>query len=1003
MANMALPDLFNEINEDLGYALKPMESKDNVVGRENELIDLSIIMRRRETQVALLLAPAGTGKTALVGSWKNKKEASRDYVEVFQLEIGLLGGGDILKRRMSTLLPKMKQYKDKLQEVKPNADVVLFIDEIHKVISTFGESTKIGGDLLKESLARAEEYVKVITATTPEEYNSYIAQDKPLARRFKTVRIQEVTPKVTLMILKNWLKTHSEPGEDLTSRVSESILKSIIIANRDYREGYYEPAKSIDVLTSLIARSDELGRNIDYSLLAEVFKKEYTIDLEFNVDPKKVMDTIKRRVLGQPLAIEMIQSTVEEIAFGLYEGAKRPRSTMIFPGTTGSGKSIDNNELVPIYTKEGKLDYKRHGDLKVGDYVYNRLGKPVRITGVYPQGKKRAYRVTFRNGASVVCNDEHLWTYKHSSGNGSKHWKTTELKNLIDKGISRVDKTGRTIHKFKIPTNEAVESKPLDYQTHPYLVGVFIGHGCLRETSLALSSDDKFVDNKVRDLLRSPQCIYSKTAYTVFFRLPENSGKDSALLNYQTQDVFGHLSEIYKKKTHKKSIPSIYKKGSVKQRWTLIQGLFDTEGSINQKGTRYNVEYHTTSSQLAKDVKEVLASLGFMSTIASFQRESREGIQHREYVVRVKAQNKDKHLFFSTPKKKDVAFEAQNVVKEREKKFDAIGIERVEDLGTESEMQCIMVDDHEHLYCVTKDFIVTHNTEMAKALCEGITGDEKNLVVLSMTDYSDDNSEVRFRQVLGEAVGNNMSAVVLLDELEKASRAVRNVLLPVLDEGTVEYHREGADGRNVLQHVSLKNTIIIATSNAGAEALSVMNRYNEDEYTGEEATDEMIQKSRDISKTVTEALGAHGMSPEFIARFDNMVPFLTLHRKTLIRIARKQLEDMLHMLYTKKHIRVTLPPDKDWSKSGTKIVSDAISMYIVIERMSDETDAGKNGAREIRKVIKSEILSRIIRAYFEYPNVKEFELHTNGQTRFEVTDSASKEGLIRVRPKEEAV
>lgn len=1005
MANMALPDLFNEINKDLGYALKPMESKDNVVGRENELIDLSIIMRRRETQVALLLAPAGTGKTALVGSWKNKKEASRDYVEVFQLEIGLLGGGDILKRRMSTLLPKMKQYKDKLQEVKPNADVVLFIDEIHKVISTFGESTKIGGDLLKESLARAEEYVKVITATTPEEYNSYIAQDKPLARRFKTVRIQEVTPKVTLMILKNWLKTHSEPGEDLTSRVSESILKSIIIANRDYREGYYEPAKSIDVLTSLIARSDELGRNIDYSLLAEVFKKEYTIDLEFNVDPKKVMDTIKGRVLGQPLAIEMIQSTVEEIAFGLYEGAKRPRSTMIFPGTTGSGKSVDNNELVPIYTKEGKLDYKRHGDLKIGDYVYNRLGKPVRITGVYPQGKKRAYRVTFRNGASVVCNDEHLWTYKHSSGNGSQHWKTTELKNLVDKGISRVDKRGRTIHKFKVPTNEAIESEPINYQTHPYLVGAFIGNGSLMNDTLVLSSNDKFVDNKIGKILESPELLYNKHSYDVIFRLPKNKrhGLNHNRMNYHVKDIFEHLPEIYQKKSHEKSIPSIYKQGSIEQRWDLIQGLFDTDGSISKSGTRYRLRYDTTSPQLAEDIKEVLASLGFMSTITSHQRDTREGIQHCEYTVIVKSGNKDKYLFFSTPKKKDVAFEAQNLVKKREKQFDAIGIERVEDLGTESEMQCIMVDDLEHLYCVTKDFIVTHNTEMAKALCEGITGDEKNLVVLSMTDYSDDNSEVRFRQVLGEAVGNNMSAVVLLDELEKASRAVRNVLLPVLDEGTVEYHREGADGRNVLQHVSLKNTIIIATSNAGAEALSVMNRYNEDEYTGEEATDEMIQKSRDISKTVTEALGAHGMSPEFIARFDNMVPFLTLHRKTLIRIARKQLEDMLHMLYTKKHIRVTLPPDKDWSKSGTKIVSDAISMYIVIERMSDETDAGKNGAREIRKVIKSEILSRIIRAYFEYPNVKEFELHTNGQTRFEVTDSASKEGLIRVRPKEEAV
>ena len=80
MANVALPDLFNEINEGLGYALKPMDSKDNVVGRDKELTDLSIIMRRRETQVALLLAPAGTGKTALVGSWKNKKEASDDYI-----------------------------------------------------------------------------------------------------------------------------------------------------------------------------------------------------------------------------------------------------------------------------------------------------------------------------------------------------------------------------------------------------------------------------------------------------------------------------------------------------------------------------------------------------------------------------------------------------------------------------------------------------------------------------------------------------------------------------------------------------------------------------------------------------------------------------------------------------------------------------------------------------------------------------------------------------------
>lgn len=1008
MANVELPELFEEINKGLGYALKPMDSKDNVVGRDKDLSDLSIIMRRRETQVALLLAHAGIGKTALAGSWMNKQEKQGKYLEMYELKIGMLGGdgeNNSLKRRMNTLLSDMKRYKDELIKVRPDAELVLFIDEVHTVISVFGEATKIGGDLLKDSLARAEEFVKVITATTPDEYNSYIAQDKPLARRFKTIRLQEVEPKVTFQILKSWLVRYAKPGEDLSSRVSDSLLKSIIIANRTYREGFYEPAKSIDVLASLIATSDETGEPIDYHMLARVFKTQYTIDLDFNVDPQKVLDNVKRRVLGQPLAIEMVQSTIEEIAFGLYEGAKRPRSTMIFPGTTGVGKSINNNELVPIYTKDGKLDYKRHGDLKVGDYVYNRLGKPVKITGVYPQGLQREYRVTFRNGASVICNDEHLWTYKHGGGNGGKHWKTTELKNLIDKGISRVDKTGRTVHKFKVPTNEAIESKPIEYQTHPYLVGAFVGNGSLMNDALILSSNDKFVDNKIGEILDSPELFYDKHSYDVVFRLPEYKRQKlhRNRINYHAKDLFGHLPEIYQKKSHEKSIPSIYKRGSIEQRWELIQGLFDTDGSISCSKGRYNIRYSTTSSKLVEDIQEVLASLGFMTSIISHQRDTRDGVQNREYNISVKAQNKDKHLFFSTPRKKDVALEAQNLVKKREKKFDAIGIESVEDLGTESEMQCIMVDDPEHLYCVTKDFIVTHNTELAKALCEGITGDENNLVVLSMTDYSDDNSEVRFRQFLGEAVSENMSAVILLDELEKASKAVRNVLLPVLDEGLVEYHREGADGRMVLQQVSLKNTIIIATTNAGADTLNTMNRYNENEFTGEKATDYMIQKSRDITKTVTEALRAEGMSPEFISRFDNMVPFLTLHKKTLIRIARKQLEEMLHTVYAKKHIRVTLPPDKDWSKSGTQIVSDAISMYIVIERMSDETDAGKNGAREIRKIIKSEILSRIIRAYFEHPNVKEFELDTNGKTRFEVTDSGSKEGLIRVNPVSEAI
>ena len=86
----------------------------------------------------------------------------------------------------------MKDYKDALKEKVPDAELVLFIDEVHTVVSVFGENSKIGGDLLKESLARAVKFVKVIAALTNDEYESYITQDKPLARRLKNVTINEV-------------------------------------------------------------------------------------------------------------------------------------------------------------------------------------------------------------------------------------------------------------------------------------------------------------------------------------------------------------------------------------------------------------------------------------------------------------------------------------------------------------------------------------------------------------------------------------------------------------------------------------------------------------------------------------------------------------------------------------------------------------------------------------------------------------------------------------------
>ena len=143
------------------------------------------------------------------------------------------------------------------------------------VVSIFGHGSKIGGDLLKDSLARAEEFVDIITATTPDEFNSYIRQDKPLARRFKPLHLNEVSPTLTFKILRSWLKRYSTKDNDISEMVSNDMLKDIIYYNKLYREGFHEPAKSIDVLDSLIATAEELDKPVSKKLLNHVLRYNY--------------------------------------------------------------------------------------------------------------------------------------------------------------------------------------------------------------------------------------------------------------------------------------------------------------------------------------------------------------------------------------------------------------------------------------------------------------------------------------------------------------------------------------------------------------------------------------------------------------------------------------------------------------------------------------------------------------------------------------------------------
>lgn len=791
MTNEArLKQVFDDTNEKLGGALRPLKSNSKVIGRDKELKELNYIMNRRDTPVALLLAPAGAGKTALVGAMINQREQFfHKHVEVFELKIGLMAseGQQVLMTRMNTLLDNLKLYQDEMQKIHPNGEVILFIDEVHTIVTIFGVGTKIGGDLLKDSLARAEEFIKVIAATTNDEFDRYIASDKPLARRFKPISLQEVDRNVTFDILRGWLKSKSVKGEDLNTIVDDETLKYIITNNAAYRPDQHEPAKSIDTLATIHSMHIVDGDPIDKKLVEKAFRTQYDVRLDFSVDAERVFNHIASRVKGQPLALWNMKTMVRNLSFDLEPNTDTPRATALFPGTTGTGKAIYHDTDI-LSTRDGVTKYRKHGDLVVGDYVFNRKGQPVKVTGVYPQGMQRAYKVTFRNGASVICNDEHLWTYQHSGGNGGKHWKTTELKNIMQEDIQKI----------RVPKFEK--------------------HTSIEDIDTPIVSDE---------------------------------------------DTF---------------------------------------------------------------------------------------------------------------------------------------IQSIEDLGRDLPMQCIMVDDPEHLYCVTRDFIVTHNTETTKALAEALYGSEDAIVRVDMVDYGADNMDGRFRRILGRAVSHKPSSIVLLDELEKAHPDVLNVLLPILDEGHLKYTDLGADGYEAEYNVSFKNTIIIATSNAAADALSEMDKYANVKITGQEMTDEFEEYSRNIEDQIIKALQAYSLRPEFIQRFKSIVPFASLSEATLVDITQNMILKKLAKFRDVKGYEVKIPPNKDWSDRGFKHKTDAITMYVVFERMNTE-DANRSGARRIKNIIDKEVVGTIIEGIYEHSNFTKFNLRTDGNCTFENPNHAQSKGRLVLEPK----
>lgn len=366
-------------------------------------------------------------------------------------------------------------------------------------------------------------------------------------------------------------------------------------------------------------------------------------------------------------------------------------------GAAGSGKAQPNSTLIP--TKKG---YTKLGDIKVGDSVLDRFGNETKVLAVYPQGLKENYKITFSDGRISYCNNEHIWSCYTSKG----HLKNFTLQQMIDSGLQT--KSGEW--KYKIPISAPVEYEEKHFDIDPYVIGAFLGDGCCKELPLTFSSNDEEIVSEIAKLIGAVE--YHKNSELNFnweFYFKEKTGIKGIKTKFQTAEFFENYASNLIQLAQYKSIPEIYKFGSINQRYSLIQGLMDTDGTIDnaQKG---RTRFTSTSLKLIKDLQEICWSLGMSASISEDSRKEKytNGIC---YCLTISCKKEEKPNLFRLKRKKDIAIAYANN-KIRSSHSDKLTIKSIEKIPEPEEMTCILVDNEEHLY-LTEQYIVTHNTYLA--------------------------------------------------------------------------------------------------------------------------------------------------------------------------------------------------------------------------------------------------------------------------------------------------
>lgn len=490
------------------------------------------------------------------------------------------------------------------------------------------------------------------------------------------------------------------PLVDMEVIIRKDLLKKLLYENitKTKDKNDIEKCKEMDDLaqdvitlgTKIIAQETLENQKKLYEIIKENYQfrarryfRDFLIATEWNFSDDMKLYGVRK------LVFDDWAEYLQDLEYGKLRGL-----SISAPPRTGKALSMDSKILTP-------KGWKLMKDMQEGDMVIGADGKPAEVLGVFPQGIKDMYRVSFDDGTSVKCSGDHLWTVQTRDDRVNKKKRTVKTTDMLKNVL--VEKGKRKNYTIDYVEPVEFENNLKEDDLHPYLLGALIGDGYIcykRACKIGLSSKDEDLLKRVEQILPETDKIkYDKQYdYTITKKKGIRNKKGYPIKSTTAEKICEY--ELYGCKSESKFIPRKYLYSSVENRIELLRGLMDTDGYADGSGT---AEYATVSSRLADDITELARSLGGRVT---------KGEKNGSYIDKNgnrKMCKKVYRLYIKMPlnpfwiERKASKY----ITRDRHiRKYKYItSIERIPD----EECQCIYVNNKEHLF-VTDGYNLTHNT-----------------------------------------------------------------------------------------------------------------------------------------------------------------------------------------------------------------------------------------------------------------------------------------------------